>query len=384
MDRQHQKFKVHAAFQRKEVPVHRPRPRSPGKSLKTVFFVFAGVVALAAFYTVYWFFMAANIRSNAVNWAAEMVADGYTVRYSQLKAGGFPWGFHDTMENAALGGKGWLWQSAGLTLSARPWSPGRITVVPTGALSLAFNEGDKTTLYSGRAGVLSAEFTFADGWPVQAEITARDLSIAQNDTNRTVAIEALTLGFTHQPDAKADDGTATMDVSLQAQGILVSPPSLAALTGGRNGLELEARLLGDLARGPLADSLKAWRDGGGTVQITRLKADLGALGIQADGTLALDEAMQPIGAFVARIKGFFPALQALKRAGVISAKDAVTAMVVLSAMARKKTAGGPFILTMPVTIQDLNVHVGPVSLFEIPPLNWGYFSQMDVPDPGRP
>ncbi len=375
MDRQPRKLKVHAAFQHKEVPVSRPRRQVRAPSFKTVFLAFAGVVGLAVLYTVYWFFMAANIRADAVKWAAAMEVDGYAVRYSKLKVGGFPMGFRYDMENTALGGKGeqppWLWRSAGLTLSARPWSPGRITVLPTGQQSLTVDDGDNATLYSGRAADLSAEFIFAGGWPEQGEITGRDLSMTINSTNRTLAVGTLTLAFSHQPDANADDGTPTLDMSLQAEDVLVSPSPLAALAGGRNGLELDARLLGDLARAPLAEAFKAWRDGGGTVQVTRLKADFGTLGIEAEGTLALDEAMQPIGAFIARIKGFFPALQALKRAGVISAKDAVTAMVVLSAMARKKTAGGPFILTMPVTVQDLSLRVGPAPLFKIPPLDWG-------------
>jgi hypothetical protein len=90
----------------------------------------------------------------------------------------------------------------------------------------------------------------------------------------------------------------------------------------------------------------------------------------ATGTVALDGRMQPVGAFTARIQGFFEAVEALRARGLIRGRDASMAKLVLGAMARPAPGGGPPVLSLPVTLQDRVLYAGPVALVRLPELRW--------------
>jgi len=85
--------------------------------------------------------------------------------------------------------------------------------------------------------------------------------------------------------------------------------------------------------------------------------------------VALDAAMQPIGAFTARIEGFFETVDALRENGIIRPRDAVTAKMVLGVLAKRNEAGR-LSLAVPLTLQDRRLYAGPVPLIEVPPVSW--------------
>jgi hypothetical protein len=116
--------------------------------------------------------------------------------------------------------------------------------------------------------------------------------------------------------------------------------------------------------------LVKWRDGGGTVEVARLNLAYGFLDVWANGTMALDGDMQPIGAFTAKVEGFFPLVDALKEKGLVRARDAVTAKVVLGVLAKKPADGGPPTLNLPLTVQGRKVYAGPLALAQVPAIPW--------------
>ena len=133
---------------------------------------------------------------------------------------------------------------------------------------------------------------------------------------------------------------------------------------------VEADLFGPLAPGPPEVALPAWRDAGGTIEVTRFGVRHGPLAADADGTLALDGALQPIGAFTLRSRGFLHLVASLSRRGAIGEGAARAAGLVLGALTRPAADGGPPVLSVPVTLQDRTVHVGPVALARWPPVRW--------------
>ena len=72
---------------------------------------------------------------------------------------------------------------------------------------------------------------------------------------------------------------------------------------------------GAVPDGPLVQAIAAWRDAGGTIELDRLQLNWGGLGATATGTMALDQDLQPIGAFSGGIEGFGAILSALVEAG---------------------------------------------------------------------
>ena len=146
----------------------------------------------------------------------------------------------------------------------------------------------------------------------------------------------------------ADSETSALDLTIKARDMVV-PDRLALPLGNRIAeATLEARLMGALPPGPVAQSLAAWRDGGGTVEVTRLRIVHGPLSLQGTGTMALDAELQPIGAFTVKIRGFVKTIGLLRQRGIMRSRDAITAQLVLGVLAKPAEDGGPPTLNLPL------------------------------------
>ena len=77
-----------------------------------------------------------------------------------------------------------------------------------------------------------------------------------------------------------------------------------------------------------------------------------------------------MGAFTARIQGFFDAVDLLREKGLIRSRAATTAKIVLGALSKKSAEGGAATVSLPVTVQDRTLFTGPVPLMRLPPLVW--------------
>src|SRR5690606_27322908 len=83
---------------------------------------------------------------------------------------------------------------------------------------------------------------------------------------------------------------------------------------GRAGARLTgaANIIGTLADPTNTEGLSVWRDAGGIVEFTLNQAKYGPLTVEATGTAALDDSLQPITAGTAKVEGLFPAIDALR------------------------------------------------------------------------
>ena len=96
-----------------------------------------------------------------------------------------------------------------------------------------------------------------------------------------------------------------------------------------------------------------------------LRLEWGPLRLESDGTLALDEELRPIGAFVVRVLGLSEAITALTEADVITPQNAAIVRITTSILS-EETDGGR--LEFAVTAQFGKLFVGPIAVWDIPPL----------------
>ena len=89
------------------------------------------------------------------------------------------------------------------------------------------------------------------------------------------------------------------------------------------------------------DSSSSGPRGGGTVEITSIDLRWGAVQITANGTLALNNELQPVGAFATQIAGLESFVTALENSGVLSPSDAAIVRITLSVLTRSSDDGGP-------------------------------------------
>jgi hypothetical protein len=379
--------------------------------------LFAAVLLLIVLiWSAWWASSAQLLRRTVLDWAAREQAAGSEVEFSRRIVDGFP----GTI-SLQLGKIRWR-RSDGvqitadsLTVEAAPWAPLDLSL--TAARGLTVRQEQPS----------AAQEPPAEGQAVPdrvlPDLSARELSatgearlaVSLTQTGRPVHLQLTLAGFAaipaHDPagavrvdqlsltldrpgyDATGDvagDVTATVPVdgsTADSQGTSTLPVTLTAalavsgvqLPEGRlpvqriDDLVLSARLLGPLAilDGASFDvvDLRRWSEAGGTLELelTRL-AVLGG-DLRGDATLALDRDLQPIGAGSLRVGGHDRLLRQLRTAGIISEGRAAMAGAALGMLARPDTDGVSTV-SMPMTLQNRRLNLGPFKLVEVPMLAW--------------
>jgi hypothetical protein len=105
------------------------------------------------------------------------------------------------------------------------------------------------------------------------------------------------------------------------------------------------------------------------MELRKLDIAWGDVRLSGSATLALDPALQPMGAATARIAGYNAALDALVASGVLAPRAAVAARAVLALMARP-TESGPPVVEVPFSLQNRTLSLGRIPLVRFPELVW--------------
>lgn len=133
-------------------------------------------------------------------------------------------------------------------------------------------------------------------------------------------------------------------------------------------LIVEGYVLGGFPGADPRQAAATWRDAGGTIELERMVANWGPLALTADGTLALDGNLQPIGAFTATVRGYNETVDAVVDAGLMTPAQGTATKLWLNAKAEGDA--GDTKVKLPITIQDGFVTMGPVKLAQLPPIQW--------------
>ena len=319
--------------------------------------------------------MADRTRAAFLDWAADRRSEGYEVRFDTVGLDGFPHNIVLTVARPVLSAPNepfsWGWETDRVVAEAAPWRPGRLNVRAAGNHALVVRlPGRAPQAFRGTAEDVTAELDFArDGLArLSMRIVGLDLATVNRRGSLTIEkgeLEASRL-FPEQPDHR----TPAFDLRLNMTGVGL-PDALAMPLGAHvESLEVLASVLGPVPGGPLRQSLAAWRDAGGTMELRRLGLVYEPLVVGAHGTLALDGELQPAGALTARVEGFFETVDVLRDRGIIRSRDATTAKMVLGVLARPGQNGGRLALSIPVTLQDRQLFTGPVPLARLPLISW--------------
>lgn len=330
-----------------------------------------GLAVVVGAWSIYWLVLATGLRDGVLQWMDDRRAGGLEMGIEAYDIGGYPASVRLTLArpSAAAGNGGWSWSADRAELALDPFSPRRLRISAEGAQSVAFRTAEGRFAFDGTVGSLVATIAGNGGRPA-GTLAVRDLRLADPGGGGTLAVARLDAEAAGDPSAETPAGEPSLTVAASLDDARL-PAGLALPLGERvASAALEARLMGTLAAGPAAESLARWRDSGGTVEISRLDLGYGSLDLNANGTLALDGDAQPIGAFTTRIRGFFQAVDALRRQRLIGDRAAITAKLVLGALARRGSEGERPTLSIPLTLQDRLLYAGPVPLIEVPPVRW--------------
>ncbi len=343
--------------------------------------VSAGCLAVAAIlYSVFWFVASNNLQGGVENWAAGRRAAGWIVAWKNISIGGFPFVLRARVKGPRIAGpkSSWDWRGPELVATARPWNLSRPEFIFPGRHHLSILRNGAARDFTLTAAEALGGVHIDGGVPrgitaklaqIDIQSTAGKLPSGRAAIGQKITADAISFRL-DLPHLETPDPV----ISVALAGVLLPDGPAALLGRDIRALDARVKLLGVAAFKPssrlrLSAALGDWRDGGGTVEIKRLHLDWGKMKFDGDGTIALDADLQPVGAMRARIQGYRALVDSLVHARQIPTRDADMAKFVLNMVARA-TPGGKNTITVPVTVQDRRLFIGPASLMKLPRIDW--------------
>ncbi len=343
-------------------------PSTPSATLRRIAFIPAILLVLAVGYSLLWLYGAHRLEDGFKDWARIQSARGTTVEYSALAVSGYPGIIRLAIAaphiTAAKTGWQWAAERANLETRAWTWQTYRVDVYGTQQLGVPF-DGAVERLTARSAATFVIARVNSHGRVAQAAFQADGLHLS--DAAGTEILSAATLrGTTQTPAAKsiAHDQTS-LDLTLQASDVLLGSPMATPLGKKVERIDLAATIKGALPGSLARDAVDAWRRDGGTVELDHFTLNWGALDLRANGTMALDERLRPLGAISAEISGYGETLGALEQARVLPPKTAEGSRFALDLLSRPDGADGRRVVTVPLSAQNGSLYLGPLRIVRL-------------------
>ena len=332
---------------------------------RIVLSLFLVLAAAFAAYSGYWLFLAHRLQTEIGPWADAQRARGTDLAWQGLAVEGYPLALRLRFTAATAAGQKPLPYAAAAPLllaEAHVWDLRRWRV--------SAPDGAEATLPGEAGGVKGASLDGmvtldADGG-TGIDVTARTVAGSGIVTGASLAQGELQLTLPAHAPANHREPAFAAALRLSDLTLPVAVPSVGQEI---ETLRLALTLNGAVPAGKLRDALAAWRQDGGTIELTDGALRWGALEASANGTLALDDQLQPIGALTATIENHNAMVDAVVASGQLRARDASLVKTILRLMAKPGADGRPQ-LTVPVTLQNDHVFLGPAQIAALPRFTW--------------
>lgn len=319
-----------------------------------------------------WYALGQNLRSLSDTWTTEQQRAGWAIAIDDVRLTGFPTWPNVVVERIDITAPpeegGWSWSADHLTLIPNDIALTRFTVQAPGRhdLSAPWTAEARWALEASRF-----DFEFEvdeDGRLQQGRIHLGDAEVTDPNALPWIGAARVDIALALTPDGSITDDTfARFTGAADAVRLAASlPPFERVIRTAR----LDADLVGDIQPGRLSEALEAWRQDGGTLEVRTVLLDWPPLAVAGDGTIALDERLQPIAAFSTRITGFNETLRTLETRGIIPSGQAASAAVILNLLSSTPAGSDVPELAVPVSVQDQRLRIGPLNVLDVPDVVW--------------
>lgn len=322
------------------------------------------VAVLFAAYFAYWHIVAQQLRDGIEPWAEAQRAQGLDVRWDQVQITGFPGAFRFHFTGASFSAARPLptrFTADHLETWARPWSLHRWRFLAADGARLDLNN-----LAAFAASRVDGGALFGGG--EAAIIDAKAFAIKGYGIAQRLTVGSAAAHIEVPPHTPANHQETALTAALQVSEVTL--PIVVTNFGDHIAeLSFAAQLKGALPPGPLPAALAGWRDDGGTVELQSMRLHWGTLLIDANGTLALDNDLQPEGAFSAVVTGHDAVVDFAVKQGALRPESSGVVKGILGLLAMPGPNGEKAI-TLPVSIQDRRLSLGPATIAQVPHINW--------------
>ena len=339
--------------------------------LRWLYAILAVLVLGAVGYTVFWFHLKRQVEAGIAEWTAAHRAAGWQVAFSPPAVGGWPFRMVLDLASIELADpkhrQAWAFSLPAVKVVAQPWAPRHLIFLPRGPGRLTWGpDGARAGLEVEAADTKASLVLDPQGRALRLAVVGEQVAARLAYPRFEGTYQAGARHFElHARDNRGQAGAATaVDLALSAEDasgslITLGPPYGRSI----------ARLGVDLGlTGPLdAQSVERWRDDGGTVELRQLLLRWGPSELKANGTLALDKQMRPIGAMTAEVKGWEPMIDRMVESRQLP-RGRGQAMKLAFALLAQPGPDGSKVLTAPISAQDGKLTIGPAAVADLPSL----------------
>jgi hypothetical protein len=327
----------------------------------------AALLLLAAADVAYWRFAADRLGAGLQSWIEARRAQGWLIDAGPVALGGWPQAASVTVANLHMrhAGKDFPgdleWRASGIALSVAPYLPTDLHVSFKGPQHLRIGSLPDTAI-TGDA--IDLVVPFRPSAPQSFDLHANGLNVEPSAGPWHVTAGLLNA----RVDLASKQG---IDFDASAEAIALPPGFKWPLGANISSLSTEGTLNGPFPpAGDITAGARAWRDAGGSLDVTHLAMGWGPLGLSASATLALDDQLQPMGSGSTRVVGYAEALDRLAAGGLLTKSAATAAKAVLSLLAGTGDGGESSEVDVPLTLQFRTLSMRQVPLVRFPELDW--------------
>lgn len=335
----------------------------------------AAVLIGGAGYGYYWHYVAGRLQAGISDWATQQRSLGHEIAFENNTISGFPLAFRTSFRKVTLS----FVQPAGtfsveaetLVAQMRPWNLQDITVTSETPVALALASpapsGGAPQTARVRNGTARIQLQ-PSGQLKTAAIEANSVTVDSRAGTYAAekALAAIELPATmpvdyHQPLLSFDLTVSTLTLPLSQRAVTDAPIEKLAAKGA---------IMGPVpASIDLPAAMMAWANTGGTVELKSFDFVQAPLILAGEGTVALDEALQPLGALTIRAQGLPETIDLLQRDGRIDARAAKTGGMMAKGLARPDEAGRQ-VVSVSLSLQQGYLWLGPIRITQLPSLRW--------------
>lgn len=116
--------------------------------------------------------------------------------------------------------------------------------------------------------------------------------------------------------------------------------------------------------------LNAWKYKVGVLKFKSVDIHKGVIKFNADGYIALDGDLQPIASFDTKTRGYQEFIAILQQTGFLHKSEAGLVSVALKGLSQTDPLTGEEVLSLPVTLENQRLFLGPVQVARLPVFAW--------------
>jgi hypothetical protein len=342
---------------------------------------------VAVIYTIFWLSAAIYLENIIEDWKNHQTYKGADLSYSKMEISGFPINFRIRLNNPQLQipfgtinyqklvrKKKLIWQGKRVLVSLRPWNFNSIKLDLSGLNRVIFKNKDFIYDFVIETKLINIETKiFLHTWPGEFRIKVKGMKILEKIKKIDISIEEALFSTAVLLNEGAEDSSLEKNQNqvykMKLKGIHLPKKLRWPIDNYIEKILMELKVFKKL--GPIVSlqNLTEWRDAGGIIDINSFEGIFGGLKTRAKGTLALDQNFQPLLAMSAKFEGLISFIDRLNKLGFIGSNTTILAKVILGGIS-KRAENGMLSVNLPLSIQNRQLAVGPVTLMTLPTIDW--------------